>query len=190
MCARSWLIRSVLGLAVVVAAASAPLASSAVYGVQAPASAGAAMETRHLTLTTSTTPANAAAARQRVVLNVEVALKPKMHVYAPDQPKDQDYMPIVLTVAPNRAYQLVEKPRYPPSEKLFFAPLKETQHVYSKSFRVAQPIILTGEVGREPLTITGTVRYQACDDAICYVPQTVAVKWILPRASDSRLHKP
>jgi hypothetical protein len=45
---------------------------------------------------------------------------------------------------------------------------------------VTQPIILTGDVGREPLTITGTVRYQACDDAICYVPQTVAVKWIVP----------
>lgn len=179
MCARSWSIRAVLGLALAIAAASVPPASSAVYGVQAPASAGAATETRHLTLTTSATPPAATAAR-RVVLNVDVALKPKMHVYAPDQPKDQDYMPIVLTVAPNRAYQLVEKPRYPPSEKLFFAPLKETQHVYSKPFRVAQPIILTGDVVREPLTITGTVRYQACDDAICYVPQTVAVKWIVP----------
>ena len=186
MCACCRLPRAVLGFALVVAAASAPLSSSAGYGLQVPASAGAATETRHLTITTSTTPPAASAARQRVVLNVDVALKPKMHVYAPDQPKDQDYIPIVLTVAPNLAFQLVEKPRYPPSEKLFFAPLKETQHVYSKSFRVAQPIILTADVGREPLTITGTVRYQACDDAICYVPQTVAVKWILPMSGDSR----
>ena len=185
MCACSWFSHTVLGFAVVVAAGSAPLSSSAGSGIQ-PASAGAAVETRHLTLTTSTTPPFATAARQRVVLNVDVALKPKMHVYAPDQPKGQDYIPIVLTVASNAAYQLLEKPRYPPSEKLFFAPLKETQHVYSKSFRVAQPIIVTADVSREPLTITGTVRYQACDDAICYVPQTVAVKWIVPGSGDSR----
>ena len=115
-------------------------------------------------------------------------MPPSKPVYAPDQPKGQDYIPILLTVAPNGAYQLLEKPRYPPSEKLFFAPLKETQHVYSKSFRVAQPIIVTADVSREPLTITGTVRYQACDDAICYVPQTVAVKWIISTDSRSQKH--
>ena len=186
MRARPRLTRAVLGFAVVVAAVSAPLSSSGGSGIQQTASAGVAVETRHLTLTTSATPASVTAARQRVVLNVDVALKPKMHVYAPDQPKGQDYIPILLTVAPNGAYQLLEKPRYPPSEKLFFAPLKETQHVYSKSFRVAQPIIVTADVSREPLTITGTVRYQACDDAICYVPQTVAVKWIVPGSGDSR----
>jgi hypothetical protein len=158
--------------AIVAAATVLPLASSS-PGAQ---SASATAETRHLTLTTSATPAAATAAKQRVVLNVDVALKPKMHVYAPDQPKDQDYMPIVLTVAPDGPYQLLEKPRYPPSEKLFFAPLKETQHVYSKAFRVTQPIVVTRDLSA-PLTITGTVRYQACDDAICYVPQTVAVRW-------------
>ena len=154
------------------AAGQSPASSSA--GAQSPSLTA---ETRHLTLATSTTPPTVTAAKQRVVLNVDVALKPKMHVYAPDQPKDQDYMPIVLAVAPDGAYQLLEKPRYPPSEKLFFAPLKETQHVYSKSFRVAQPIVVTADVGREPLTITGTVRYQACDDAICYVPQNIPISW-------------
>jgi hypothetical protein len=174
MCVCSRFTRIVFGLGVVVAAASAPLSSAAGRGLQAPAPAAAATETRHLTITTSSTPA-AGKPGQRVVLNLDVVLKPKMHVYSPDQPKDQDYMPIVLTVAPSEAYQL-EKPRYPPSEKLFFAPLKETQHVYSKAFRVTQPIVVTRDLSA-PLTITGTVRYQACDDAICYVPQTVAVKW-------------
>jgi DsbC/DsbD-like thiol-disulfide interchange protein len=126
---------------------------------------------------------------QRVVLNVDVALKPKMHVYSPDQPKDQDYIPIALTVAPGDAYRL-EKPRFPPSEKVFFAPLKETQHVYSRPFRVSQPIMLTGDGATAPLTITGTVRYQACDDAICYVPQTVAVKWIVPMSGGSHRQDP
>jgi DsbC/DsbD-like thiol-disulfide interchange protein len=141
--------------------------------------------TRHLTLTTSVAPA-AASAGQRITLNVDITLKPKMHVYAPDQPKDQDYMPIQLTVPAADGYR-VEKPIFPLSEKFFFAPLKETQHVYRKPFRIAQPIVLTRAVGETPLVITGTVRYQACDDAICYVPQTVAVTWNI--SSDSRSPK-
>ena len=147
-----------------------PLTSTAAAG-QSP-SPGARTETRHLILTTSADAVRAG----RAVLNVDVVLKPKMHVYAPDQPKDQDYMPIVLTVASGDGYRL-DKPRYPASEKFFFAPLKETQHVYSKPFRITQPVAVTRDTASEPVTITGTVRYQACDDALCYVPQTVAVKW-------------
>ena len=68
-------------------------------------------------------------------------------------------------------------------EKFFFAPLNETQHVYSKPFRITQPIVVTRD--SELLTITGTVRYQACDDVLCYVPLTVAVKWTVPVAGQS-----
>jgi DsbC/DsbD-like thiol-disulfide interchange protein len=171
------LTRLVLGLAAVVAVMPAPMSSASVDGMQSTSAVRATADTRHLTLTTSSTPATATPDR-RVVLNVDVALKPRMHVYAPDQPKGQDYLPIALTVTEGDGFRL-EKPRYPSSEKFFFAPLKETQHVYSKPFRITQPIVLTRDSASEPLTITGTVRYQACDDALCYVPQTVAVKWEL-----------
>ena len=171
--------RFVLTLTAALAAATVtqPLASSAAAG-QSP-SATSRAETRHLILTTSASAVRAG----RAVLNVDVVLKPKMHVYAPDQPKDQDYMPIVLTVASGDGYK-VEKPRYPASEKFFFAPLKETQHVYSKPFRITQPLTLSKTAGGESLTIEGTVRYQACDDAICYVPQTVPVRWEIKRAGE------
>ena len=87
--------RFVLTLTAALAAATVtqPLASSAAAG-QSP-SATSRAETRHLILTTSASAVRAG----RAVLNVDVVLKPKMHVYAPDQPKDQHYMPIVLTVA-------------------------------------------------------------------------------------------
>ena len=169
------LVRLALGCAAAaVVTASTAIASFSGGMMQSPLAGQAVTSTRHLTIATSSTPA-AAKPGQRVVLNVDVALKPKMHVYAPDQPKEQDYMPIALTVETAEGFTL-EKPRYPASEKLFFAPLKETQHVYSKSFRITQPIVVT-RAAAEPLTITGTVRYQACDDAICYLPQTVKVKW-------------
>ena len=162
------------GLAAVVVVLPATVSARLDEG-QALSVGGASVETRHLTITTSATPA-AGKPGQRVVLNIDVAPKPKMHVYSPDQPKGQDYIPVALTVDTGDGFKL-EKPRYPVSEKLFFEPLKETQHVYSKPFRITQPIVVARDSAAAPLTITGTVRYQACDDAICYLPQTVKVKW-------------
>lgn len=35
------------------------------------------------------------------------------------------------------------------------------------------------------LTIEGTLKYQACDDKVCYPPETIPVRWTLqPEALD------
>ena len=128
-------------------------------------------DTKHLTITTSTS-APAAAPSERLSLYVDVAPKPKMHVYAPDQ---TDYIPIELKVEPASSFK-PQAIQYPAAEQFFFAPLKETQRVYSRPFRITLPITLAQNADL-PLTIKGTVRYQACDDAICYLPQTIGVTW-------------
>ena len=129
------------------------------------------IDTKHLTITTSTS-ASTVAPGERLSLYVDVSPKPKMHVYAPDQ---TDYIPIELKVEPASSFK-AEAIQYPAAEQFFFAPLEETQRVYSKPFRIRLPIALAQNVAT-PLTIKGTVRYQACDDAICYLPQTVGVTW-------------
>ena len=129
------------------------------------------IDTKHLTITTSTS-APTAAPGERLSLYVDVSPKPKMHVYAPDQ---TDYIPIELKMESASSFK-TEAIQYPAAEQFFFAPLKETQRVYSKPFRIRLPIALAQHVAT-PLTIKGTVRYQACDDAICYLPQTVGVTW-------------
>ena len=129
------------------------------------------IDTKHLTLTTSTS-APTAAPGDRLSLYVDVSPKPKMHVYAPDQ---TDYIPIELKVEPASSFK-PQPIQYPAAEQFFFAPLKETQRVYSKPFRITVPITLAQNAAF-PLTIKGTVRYQACDDAICYLPQTIGVTW-------------
>ncbi|HEU4890254.1 MAG TPA: protein-disulfide reductase DsbD N-terminal domain-containing protein [Vicinamibacterales bacterium] len=129
------------------------------------------IDTKHLTITTSTSAATVAPG-ERLSLYVDVSPKPKMHVYAPDQ---TDYIPIELKVEPASSFK-AEAIQYPAAEQFFFAPLEETQRVYSKPFRIRLPIALAQNVAT-PLTIKGTVRYQACDDAICYLPQTVGVTW-------------
>ena len=129
------------------------------------------IDTKHLTITTSSS-APAAASGERLSLYVDVSPKLKMHVYAPDQ---TDYIPIELKLETTPSFR-AQAIQYPAAEPFFFAPLKETQRVYSKPFRITLPITLAKNASA-PLTIKGTVRYQACDDAICYLPQTVGVSW-------------
>jgi DsbC/DsbD-like thiol-disulfide interchange protein len=131
-------------------------------------------DTKHLTITTSTSTPSAALG-ERLSLYVDVAPKPKMHVYAPDQ--TDYYIPISLKMEPASSFK-PQAIQYPAAEQFFFEPLKETQRVYSKPFRITLPITLAQNAAL-PLTIKGTVKYQACDDAICYLPQTVEVNWKL-----------
>jgi hypothetical protein len=137
---------------------------------------GAAIDSKYLTLTPSAgVPATRGA---RVTLDLAVAPKPKMHVYAPGQP---DYMPISLTLETDSAYRRAGDPRYPKPEILFFKPLNERFKVYSRPFRIAQDIIVSPDAGanQESLVVRGKVSYQACDDLVCYLPVDVPVVWTL-----------
>jgi Disulphide bond corrector protein DsbC len=138
------------------------------------------VETPHLTITTAPI-ASAAPPGKRLELTVDIAPKPRMHVYSPQQ---KDYIPIALTLQAAPAFS-IQPAVYPKPEKYVFAPLKETQLVYSKPFRITQPVTIAdapalraaGLLPGAALTITGKLRYQACDDAICYMPKEVPVSW-------------
>jgi Disulphide bond corrector protein DsbC len=127
------------------------------------------VETKHLTIIASSSTATAGG---KLSLYADVVPKPKMHVYAPDQ---TDYIPITLKIDAAPSFR-TPPIQYPAAESFFFEPLKETQRVYSKPFRITQPIILARSAPAA-LTVKGTIRYQACDDAICYLPQTIEVTW-------------
>ncbi len=111
----------------------------------------------------------------RVSLVVEVTPKPTMHVYAPGQ---QDLIPISHTIDPTSGVRL-GKPEYPKPERYFFAPLKETQLVYSGAFKIRQDVTIDAAKASDPIKISGTLRYQACDDNVCYMPQSIPVSWSL-----------
>lgn len=147
--------------------------------VAAPQDAASMKETAHLAIRTSTS-VDPAAPGRKVSLQVDVTPKPKMHVYAPGQ---EGYIAITLTLDANPAFTAA-KAKYPPGEKLYMAALDEMQLVYAKPFRITQDITLKpGRSAAETLAIKGTLRYQACDDKICYLPVTVPVTWTVPAAS-------
>ena len=73
---------------------------------------------------------------------------------------------------------------YPASEIYFFKPLKERVPVYRKPFTLLQEVILEGTQqsqavlrGKETVTLTGTLDYQACDDKVCFTPQSIPLTW-------------
>lgn len=142
---------------------------------------GPTTETAHLSLTTAVSDARVAPGT-RVALLVDIKPKPKMHVYAPEQP---DVIPVSLKL--DSGDFKAHAPRFPRPEEYFFKPLGETQLVYSKPFRIVQPVTvaLTPAVRERArsagasFAITGTLQYQACDDAICYLPVTVPVSWVV-----------
>jgi DsbC/DsbD-like thiol-disulfide interchange protein len=132
--------------------------------------------TKHLTIATSASQETVAPGA-RVALHVDITPKPAMHVYAPGQ---KDYIPVSVTLADNAAV----KPAtitFPTPEKREVKELGETQLVYSKPFRIVQNIAIAKSPSPKagPLTVKGTVKYQACDESICYAPITVPVAWTL-----------
>jgi hypothetical protein len=114
----------------------------------------------------------------RVTLTLEVSPKQKIYVYAPGQP---DYIPVSLTLEAAPVYRRVGDPRYPKPEVLFFKPLNQHFKVYSKPFLLSQDVVLSDEARASgtdaPVVVKGKLSYQACDDAVCYLPVDVPVTW-------------
>jgi DsbC/DsbD-like thiol-disulfide interchange protein len=135
-------------------------------------------ETAHLKIATSAMP-DTAKQGAKIALAVDVTPKPGMHVYAPGQ---DGYIAITVKIDPQPTFSTAGKPKYPEPEKIVMPALNETQLVYSKPFRITQDITVA-KTGSAPLTIKGTIRYQACNDKICFLPTTVPVTWTVNPAA-------
>jgi DsbC/DsbD-like thiol-disulfide interchange protein len=135
---------------------------------------GEPIATKHLTIATSASQETVAPGA-RVALNVDIAPKPTMHVYAPGQ---KDYIAVSVKLEGNAAIKPATI-QFPKPEKRKVKELGETQLVYSKPFRIVQDVTVAASPSPAagPLTVKGTVKYQACDDSICYAPITVPVTW-------------
>jgi DsbC/DsbD-like thiol-disulfide interchange protein len=110
----------------------------------------------------------------KATLVLDMAPNEGIHVYAPGA---KDYIPVKITLKPHDAVK-PGKLTYPKSEKMYFAPLNETVQVYQKPFRLSQDITLASTVASGTrLVVDGTLEFQACDDKVCFVPETVPVSW-------------
>jgi hypothetical protein len=105
-----------------------------------------------------------------------------VHVYAPNV---TGYKPITLAIQPE-AGLIVREAHYPRPEDYLFKPLNEHAPVFQKPFRIVQDV----EIDPSPeqatrlkdikaVTIGATLIYQACDDKLCFNPQSVTLSWTI-----------
>ena len=118
----------------------------------------------------------------RLSIALDVVPHAGMHVYAPGA---KGYRVIGVNITPQqfvRVFPII----YPPSHIYFFKPLNERVPVYQTRFSLVQEVVLEANPqaqaafrGKDSLTLTGTLEYQACDDSICYNPASIPLTWTL-----------
>ena len=111
----------------------------------------------------------------KAMLFIDVTPNPNIHVYAPGA---KDYIPITVKLEPQVNVKF-GKLLYPKSEMMTFA--DEKVPVFQKPFRLTQEITVLG-ASLQPgasVPVKGTVEYQACDDKVCYAPESAPVSWSL-----------
>jgi len=120
----------------------------------------------------------------RFSLVLEVEPNPGMHVYAPGA-EELGYRVIGFNMA-SSDFVRYEPVQYPESEIYHFEPLDEFVPAYQGPFTLLQEavIVASAEIEAElkataAITLSGSLDYQACDDAICYLPASVPISFTL-----------
>jgi hypothetical protein len=118
----------------------------------------------------------------RAAVTVLVTPRPKMHVYAADA---TGYVPFSMKVQP-QAGVTPGKVSYPAAETYVFPPTGESSRVYIEPFRVTQVVAVTPALREQiatgsPAPMVVTIRYQACDDAVCYRPTTGSLAFTIAK---------
>ncbi len=117
-------------------------------------------------------------------LAVDVEPGPDMHVYAPGA-ETNGYRVIGLNISPTKHVRF-EPVEFPESEIYYFEPLDEYVPVYQRPFTILQEAVVDASEDAEAalieldaLTLSGSLDYQACDDAICYPPTSIPISFTL-----------
>ena len=137
-------------------------------------------DTMHLTVNTSVSK-EAVAAGDKVSVTFDITPKRDMHVYAPGK---HDYQVIAVKIDP-QPWLKVAPTTYPPSEIYHFKELDEKVETYGKPFKLVQDISILNTAAAKkamaaaPLTLSGRLEYQACDDKVCYAPTKIPVSFTL-----------
>ncbi len=125
--------------------------------------------------------ADAVPAGGQTRLALAVALPAKLHVQS-DKPRDPSLIPTVLTVeapAGVRVASLV----FPNPTDFTLEGQTEPLAVFENEFVVGAEVQVDVGVPAGELVIPGRIRYQACDDKVCFQPRTERFEWRVRVAS-------
>ena len=127
-------------------------------------------------------------------LVLDITPGPRIHVYAPGV---TGYKPIALSIQSQPGI-VIRGAQYPQSEDYHFKPLNEHVQVFQRPFRIVQDVAIDASAQGQAalkdmaaLTIKGVLNYQACDDKVCFTPQSVPLAWTVTlRQLDRERAKP
>jgi hypothetical protein len=117
-----------------------------------------------------------------LVLRLTMHLRDGVHILAPGQP---GYYPLSIAF-PKKSPVEAGRLELPAPEPYVFTPTGERFLVYQGTFSATQHVTVSGVRPRQPARIPALLRYQACDDRVCFKPQTVELVWTAERPSDER----
>jgi DsbC/DsbD-like thiol-disulfide interchange protein len=128
---------------------------------------------KHLAIA-ATASAETALPGSTVSLFLDITPRPGIHVYAPGA---KGYLPIAVTFGQGAGIKMGDL-KYPKSQTMSFE--GEKVPVYEKPFRLVQEVSLDRSLKTgDAVMITGTVKYQACDDKVCFIPASAPVSWTI-----------
>ena len=108
---------------------------------------------------------------------LRIALPAGFHVQS-NKPRDPSLIPTELTIDALPGVQ-VEELVFPPAEDFKQEGLPEPLLVFEREFTLGVRLALASGVPPGELTVPARLRYQACDDKICYAPSNAPTQWTL-----------
>ncbi len=112
-----------------------------------------------------------------VRLVAHVRLPEGIHVQA-NKPRDPDLIPTVLSVEAE-GVTLVGV-TYPKVEDLTQPGAKQPLAVYPNEFDILVQVKLPAKVTGATVSVPAILRYQACNDSVCFPPSKAALSWSVP----------
>jgi DsbC/DsbD-like thiol-disulfide interchange protein len=110
-------------------------------------------------------------------VTLRVKLPETLHVQS-DKPLDKSLIPTALTIEPPTGVS-VEKIVYPVATQLKQEGQKQPLAVFGHAFVITAHLALAKDVAAGEVTVPARLRYQACDEAMCYPPTRVETSWSL-----------
>jgi thiol:disulfide interchange protein len=108
---------------------------------------------------------------------LQIQLPEGFHVNS-NRPRDPLLIPIVLSVTPPPGVTFAEIV-YPAPTDLRQQGAPEPLSVFEREFAIGIRLDVASDAAPGSLEVPGTLRYQACDEKVCYRPMTVPVLWTL-----------
>ncbi len=151
--------------------------AAALTAVALAAAVSAAAQSRRPSLILTPTAPAAVRPGSTAHLSLAVAMPEAYHVQA-NKPRDPALIPTVLEVqAPEGT--TVEQVVYPEPKEFKLAGSSDVLLVYGPTFTVEVTLRLEQTLAAGTLEVPAVLRYQACDEHVCFAPARATTSWAL-----------